>query len=151
MVRPRRQQVAAFCGIVAAAGAILSGCAGYSFGPVGDPVGLWVSERNDAALIFNSDGTGEFTLCEPDDRYYNYEAEDWPSSIPITWHMLTGQYTAHQVEFFKDVEVNRSPGVGFRTRNKILGWDGGNLEMGMDSTSVIFTKVDVDTFECPEG
>ena len=124
---------------------VLSGCVGqYNFGPVGDPVGLWISTRGNSSLELNEDGTGLFALCEPDYTYYHYTAEDWPSSTPITWQAADGR-----IDLLQDPESPQVAGAGFDTLNKILVWAYGNLEMNADVNIVTFSTTDDETFECP--
>lgn len=126
----------------------LSGCGQYTRNPdPGDPVGVWISDRSDAAFRFDEDGTGVFTLCEPAPDYYSYSAESWPSSTSLTWTSVeSGQL--HEIDIRQDSEAAQSAGAGFDTINEVLVWSDGRLQMGVDVNVVIFSKAAANSFQC---
>lgn len=119
-----------------------TGCGSiYRDGTPGDPVGTWVSNDGLSFLQLDSDGEGRFTLCQEDTSSeglkYRYSANEWPSSIPVTWETEYGTDYARAaggnvVRIFQDWSEHESTGVGFGTIDRTLTWVNGELEMSSD-------------------
>ncbi|MEJ6553406.1 hypothetical protein PQI51_00025 [Microbacterium esteraromaticum] len=107
-------------------------------GTPGNPVGTWTSNDGLSFLQLDSDGGGLFTLCRQEGASseglkYRYSAEEWPSSIPVTWETENDTtYAGNVVRIFQDWSEYESTGVGFDTIDRTLIWINGELEMSPD-------------------
>ena len=69
---------------------VLAGC-GF-FLPERPPqsyVGNWMSTDGKSFMRLSDDGTGSFTLCEPDEEdgglRYNFVSDSWPATVAVDW------------------------------------------------------------------
>lgn len=114
--------------------ALLTGCSLFP-GDERPPsyAGYWKSTDGASFLELKEDNTGTFTLCQPDldndGLRYNFEAKEWPATIPITWEERAPD---ERVYLIQDWELRQETGTGFRTLDVILEWRSGALEMGGD-------------------
>ncbi len=92
-------------------------------------------------------------LCGPDTEYeglrYNFDAKNWPATIPITWEesVPSDPDPAGSIYLYQDWDLRQETGTGFGTVDVSLYWRDPALEMGVDLV-VSYLKTEGEAADC---